>query len=52
MINFIFGVVTTVAVITVGILIAAIRHAAKTDKRPDFKNDKTYRIRVIHVTGK
>lgn len=52
MINFIFGVVTTVAVITVSILVAAIRHAAKTDKRPDLKNDKTYRIRVIHVTGK
>lgn len=52
MINFIFGVVTTVAVIAVGILVAAIRHAAKTDKRLDVKNNKTYRIRVIHVKDK
>lgn len=52
MINFIFGVVTTVAIAAVAILVAAIRHAAKTDKRPDFSKNKTYRVRVIHVKNK
>lgn len=50
MIDFLFGAVTVIAIVAVGVIVAAIKTAAKTDKRYDFNEcRKTY---VIHVTDK